>query len=60
LKDASKINWTSLLGAIGTLAKEGRSRPIKIKLSDYQTQTKRQEIFKFIEETTPNIELNFE
>jgi hypothetical protein len=60
LKEANKINWPSILGALGTLAKHGRSRPIKVKLSDYQTQLKRQEIFEFIEKTQPNIELNFE
>jgi hypothetical protein len=58
LKDANKIDWTSMLGAIGALAAcGGSSQPIRITLSDYQIELKRQVIFEFMAKTQPNIQI---
>jgi hypothetical protein len=37
LKDSSKMNWVRMLTSIAGISKEGRARPLKIILSDYQT-----------------------
>jgi hypothetical protein len=47
-----------MLGAIGALAaRGGSSHPIRITLSDYQIELKRQVIFDFMAKTQPNIQI---
>ena len=41
LKEANKINWVALLQALATLREEKRKVPLRVHISDYQTQKPR-------------------
>jgi len=49
LKDTNKIDWTDLLASLSILSSRERSKPIKVLLSDYQTQSKRKDIFNYLQ-----------
>lgn len=60
LKDTAKIDWPDMLSSIAMLSSKARAKPIKVILSDYQTQLKRADIFNFLQDNLPNIELQYE
>ena len=49
LKDTAKIDWPAMLASIAVLSQKPRAKPIKVVLSDYQTQMKRSDIFNFLQ-----------
>ena len=59
LKEAGKINWVRMLTSIAKISSQGRARPLKVILSDYQTTRARNEIFDYLEKKQPNIEVVF-
>jgi hypothetical protein len=60
LKETDKINWPKMLSSIAMLASKERAKPIKVIISDYQTQKKRSDIFNYLQDNQPNIELQYE
>ena len=60
LKETDKINWPKMLSSIAMLASKERAKPIKVIVSDYQTQKKRSDIFNYLQDNQPNIELQYE
>ena len=60
LKDTQKIDWPGMLASIAVLSQKQRAKPIKVVLSDYQTQMKRADIFNYLQSQLPNIELQYE
>ena len=60
LKETDKINWPKMLSSIAVLASKERAKPIKVIVSDYQTQKKRSDIFNYLQDNQPNIELQYE
>ncbi len=49
-----------MLASIAVLSQKQRAKPIKVVLSDYQTQMKRADIFNYLQSQLPNIELQYE
>jgi hypothetical protein len=60
LKETDKINWPKMLSSIAVLASKERAKPIKVIVSDYQTQKKRSDIFNYLQDNQPNIELQYD
>jgi hypothetical protein len=49
-----------MLTSIAKISSQGRARPLKIIVSDYQTTRERKDIFDYLEKKQPNIEVAFE
>jgi hypothetical protein len=61
LKENGKVNHPELLQCIaGMLSGEKRRAPVRVYLSEYQTQLKRAAINEYMSKAKPNIELHFE
>jgi hypothetical protein len=64
LKELQKVNFVELLQAIALLnertASTKRDKPLRVYLSDYQTQLRRGQIFKYLETAQPELELHFD
>ncbi len=60
MKETDKINWPKMLSSIAVLASKERAKPIKVIVSDYQTLKKRSDIFNYLQDNQPNIELQYE
>ena len=61
LKENSKVNYAELLQCIALLPSGAkRQTPVRVYLSDYQTQLKRGSINEYMTRAKPNLELHFE
>lgn len=58
-KESSKIDWVDTFKDIAKLSAQGRVQPIIVRVSDYQTTLKRADIYKYLEDHKPNIEVQF-
>ncbi|CDW87598.1 UNKNOWN [Stylonychia lemnae] len=59
LKEANKIIWKDYLDSLSLIAKDRQLLPVRIIISDYQTRAKQKEIFKYLGENKPNVEVRY-